>query len=504
MPKSPSLRVAAVPVALLVVGLGTLPLFSRFAEVTWVTALLVAVAAGATALRRARPGPALIVAAAATSAYLIAGFPYGPILLSFGVTVYSAGRRLTLRRALPWAVAALAIVLIHTFTGPPGLVGLAPGSAWVIVPFTLGAARRLVVEAQGRERAETERRIADAERLRLSQEVHDVVGHGLAAIQMQADIALHLRDSRPALAHEALTAISAAAFEALEELRATLAGVPPSPGLSGAADLCDRLRAAGVSVTLTVHGPATTLPAATDAAAYRILQESLTNVLKHAAQRQATVTIHHHPTAVDLRITNPAPPLPHTDGFGITGMRRRAAHLGGTLTATLTATPTPPTTFTVHAVLPHPTTHPPGPPPQATPTPTPPPAAASPPATPPPPATAPPSATAPPPATPPLRATAPPFAAAPPAATAPPPATPPLRATAPPSAAAPPAATAPPPAAPPTPASAPPPATPPAPASAPPPATPSPSASAPHPAPLSAPSAVSASVVASSLRREVP
>ncbi|MFF5083267.1 sensor histidine kinase [Actinoplanes sp. NPDC000266] len=355
MPPLQQLRVAAVPVALLVVGLGTLPLFSRFAEVTWVTALLVAVAAGATALRRALPGPALIVAAAATSAYLIAGFPYGPILLSFGVCVYSVGRRRTLRQALPWAVAALAIVLIHTFTGPPGLVGLAPGTAWVIVPFTLGGARRLVVEAQARERAETERRIADAERLRLSQEVHDVVGHGLAAIQMQADIALHLRDTRPAQAHEALTAISAAAYEALEELRATLAGVPPSPGLSGAQELCDRLRAAGVSVTLTVDGPAAALPATVDAAAFRILQESLTNVLKHATQRQATVTIHHGPTSVDLRITNPAPPFPHNDGFGITGMRRRAEHLNGTLTAT----PTPSSTFTVHAVLPHTTTHPP-------------------------------------------------------------------------------------------------------------------------------------------------
>ncbi|MFG1991895.1 histidine kinase [Actinoplanes sp. NPDC048988] len=106
------------------------------------------------------------------------------ILLSFGLAVHAVGHRLVLRQALPWAVAALAIVLVHTFTGPPGLVGLVPGTACVIVPFTLGAARRLVVEAQSRERAATERRTADAERLRLSQEVHDVVGHGLAAIQM--------------------------------------------------------------------------------------------------------------------------------------------------------------------------------------------------------------------------------------------------------------------------------------------------------------------------------
>ncbi|MEV4343088.1 sensor histidine kinase [Actinoplanes sp. NPDC049596] len=346
------LRDVAVPVALLVIGLVTLPLLhgfsGSFTPIGPLAAALVVIAATVTALRRRWPGPALIAAAAATSAYLISGYPYGPILISFGVGVYSVARLLPLRPAVLWSSAALAIMLVHTVTGPLGLAGLAPGAAWVIVPFTVGAARRLVVEAQVRERAATERRIADAERLRLSQEVHDVVGHGLAAIQMQADIALHLRDTRPEMAHEALTAISAASYEALEELRATLAGVPPSPGLSGVEELCARIRTAGVSVTLTVSGAPAPLSPAADVAAYRVLQESLTNVVKHASERRATVTIHHTPEAVDLHVTNPALPVPHHDGFGLTGMRRRVAQLGGHLTAA----PSPPGTFTVHATLP--------------------------------------------------------------------------------------------------------------------------------------------------------
>ncbi|WP_203771575.1 sensor histidine kinase, partial [Paractinoplanes deccanensis] len=360
MPTYQRLRDAAVPVALLAVGLGTLPLLDGFSAtdrpVSWVAAVLVIVAAGVTAARRRLPGPALAVASVCTSAWLVAGFPYGPILLSFAVCVYSAGRHLALRRAALWAAAALAILLVHTFTGSMGLAGLAPGAAWVIVPFTVGAARRMVVEAQARERAEAERRIADAERLRLSQEVHDVVGHGLAAIQMQADIALHLRETRPAMAHEALAAISAASAEALDELRATLAGVPTSPGLAGVGDLCARIRAAGVTIDLTVAGSPSPLSPGADAAAYRVLQESLTNVLKHASQRRATVTIRHHPDHVALQVTNPAPALTLTPapaftrapGLGLTGMRRRVEQLGGTLTAH----PDPPGTFTVHATIP--------------------------------------------------------------------------------------------------------------------------------------------------------
>jgi signal transduction histidine kinase len=350
-------REVALPAALLALGLVTLPLLNGYPHlqrpVDGVAAVLVAATAAVTLLHRRRPGPALILAAAATSAYLVAGYPYGPILLVFAVSVYAAGRHLPWRPALAWSAAALAILLLHVFTGAgPGLLGLAPGAAWVIVPFTVGAARRMVADARAREREETERRIADAERLRIAQEVHDVVGHGLAAIQMQADIALHLRDTRPAMAHEALAAISAASAEALEELRATLAAVvpgepAPTPGLARVDDLCDRVRAAGVTVDLTVDGASLPLPPAADLAAYRVLQEALTNVVRHSARPRADVTICHRTAGVDVRITNQAIGALPADGFGITGMRRRVEHVGGTFSAESSEG-----TFAVRAVIP--------------------------------------------------------------------------------------------------------------------------------------------------------
>jgi signal transduction histidine kinase len=220
--------------------------------------------------------------------------------------------------------------------------------AWVAIPFTLGLARRLVAEAGARERAASDRRLLDAERLRLAQEVHDVVGHGLAAIQMQADIALHLRRTRPAQAGEALEAISRASAEALAELRTTLASIAPSehtsaesraptPGLARLDDLVARVTDAGVTVDAAVTGARRPLPPSVDLAAYRVLQESLTNVVKHSAHPHAVVEVGYRPGAVRLRVANQdlacGPDEEYADGFGIAGMRRRVAHLGGRLTA---------------------------------------------------------------------------------------------------------------------------------------------------------------------------
>lgn len=362
------LRDAAVPVLLVAAGLVSLPFVNETTTVDRPPDILagcLVVAAGAlTALRRRWPVPAMIAAAVATAAYLTLGYPYGPIVFSLAFCVYAAGRHQDLMRAAAWSSLALAVLLVHLLThgaALPGLAGLVPATGWVIIPLTLGAARRLVVQAQDRERAEAERRLVDAERLRLAQEVHDVVGHGLAAIQMQADIALHLRDRKPEQAHEALTAISAASAEALSELRATLAAITPddgreagtrapTPGLARVADLCARVRTAGVAVDLAVDGTPGPLPAAADVVAYRVLQEALTNVVKHSAHPRAQVTIGHRPRCVELRVTNQALDTGHVDGFGITGMRRRVEQIGGTLTAgpgTRDAG-----TFAVHAVIP--------------------------------------------------------------------------------------------------------------------------------------------------------
>ena len=207
--------------------------------------------------------------------------------------------------------------------------------AWVAIPFTLGAARRLVVEAGARERAEADRRLVDAERLRLATEVHDVVGHGLAAIQMQADIALHVRDRRPEQADLALEAISRASAEALTELRTTLAEFTPGTARRHARPGAAR-SAAGPGAGRGCRrrpgrdrggGP---LPAEVDLAAYRILQEALTNVVKHSADPRAEVVIAHRPDGIDLTVANQhLGDGAYVEGFGLTGMRRRVAALGG-------------------------------------------------------------------------------------------------------------------------------------------------------------------------------
>jgi signal transduction histidine kinase len=364
-------RAAAAEVGLaaglIALGLVTLPFVDRLRTddrtPDLLAVALVVVAAGVTVARRRWPVPTLVVATAAVSAYLVIGYPYGPVLAAVAVSVHSVARRLRLVPAAVACAVALLVLVLHVFTNPAaldGAAGLIPASAWVAIPFTVGVARRMVQEAVARERAESERRLVDAERLRLAQEVHDVVGHGLAAIRMQADIALHLQKTKPGQAHVALEAISRASSDALAELRTTLVAISPAqagdpdsrapmPGLARVEELRRRVEDAGVTVDLAVHGPPRALPAAADLAAYRILQESLTNVVKHSPHPMATVEIAYRADGVTVTVANQDLAAgDHVEGFGIAGMRRRASHLGGTLTAG----PARPGIFEVRATIP--------------------------------------------------------------------------------------------------------------------------------------------------------
>lgn len=308
-------------------------------------ALAVAAALG-TLVRTLRPVLALGAVTAATVAYLLLAYPYGPVMLCLAVAVYSVARRRPLRPALLYAAGTLVLLVPHVFTHPAGIGvpgGLVPATAFVVVPFSVGVARRVWYEARAVERAAAERRARDDERLQLAHEVHDVVGHGLAAIQMQADIALHL--GRPDDATTALHAISRAADEALTELRTTLAeirpgspaagpGRAPTAGLANLEALAQRVRSAGVAVDLTVSGRPRHLADAVDLAAYRVLQESLTNVVKHGSGGAAQVEVAYEPEEVRLAVRNPrAAGATFVAGFGITGMRHRVESLGGRLEA---------------------------------------------------------------------------------------------------------------------------------------------------------------------------
>ncbi|WP_233513502.1 sensor histidine kinase [Micromonospora craterilacus] len=334
---------------------------------------LVVVAALALAGRRRWPLATLAVSAGATSAFLVLGHAYGPILFSLFISVYTVAAYRPVRSAAIAAGAALVAVLVHDFVSAgttPGLAGVVPGAAWVVVPFAVGVTVRVNREATARNRAEQSRKLADEERLRIAQEVHDVVGHGLAAIYMQAEIALHLLPKRPEQAETALTAISRTSREALDELRVTLAVVrrgddrAPTPGLGQLDQLRDRLAGAGLPVTVEVTGEPRDLPTAVDLAGYRVAQESLTNVLRHAGSATATVRIGYTPTEVTVEVTDTGPrpgaagarpgPVsrpggaPATDGHGLAGMRERVAALGGEFAAG----PRPEGGFRVYARLP--------------------------------------------------------------------------------------------------------------------------------------------------------
>jgi len=345
-----SRQTRVVAVILVALGLVTAPFINRLTDVDQpmdVLGIALIVAAGAaTALRDRWPVPTLAIVATSTSLYLLIGYPYGPIFFALAVAVYAVARRRPPAEAALWCAAAFGLLLLHLLTNPAaldGAVGLLPAFAWVAIPFTIGVARRLVAEANARERAEADRRLVDAERLRIAHEVHDVVGHGLAAIQMQADIALHVRDRRPDQAGLALDAISRASAEALAELRATLAEITPgddadsrapTPGLARFDDLRQRVEDAGLAVDATVTGQPRSLSPAVDLAAYRVLQEALTNVVKHSAYPRAVIEIAYRPREVQVSVSNQELAADsHVDGFGITGMRRRVERLGGQLTA---------------------------------------------------------------------------------------------------------------------------------------------------------------------------
>ncbi|CAM5385015.1 two-component sensor histidine kinase [Streptomyces abikoensis] len=222
----------------------------------------------------------------------------------------------------------------------------------------LGDRNRALSELTGqlrREREENARRAVAEERVRIARELHDVVAHHMSVISVQAGLAHYVFTADPGTAHGALGTISAASGEALEELRRLLAvlrvgpeGVgettgqegpyQPTPGLDRLEDMTERVRAAGVDVELRIVGERRLLAPGPDLCAYRVIQEALTNVIKHARPARATVRIAFLPHELSVRVTDegrgnvPAIPGP-SGGHGLIGMRERARIYGGTLAA---------------------------------------------------------------------------------------------------------------------------------------------------------------------------
>jgi signal transduction histidine kinase len=320
-------------------------------------AILVAVAFLTLAFRRSRPILTLAVVTGCVTLYLWASYPYGPILGAFFIAVYTTSVTLPFRRAAIGTGLAMTLMLTHVFLHPNALggwLGLIPGAAWAVVPFAIGVSVRSARQSRVAERDDALRQHLYDQRLELAQEVHDVVGHGLAAIQLQADIALHVDEEQPPRTRQALEAISRASKAAFDELASTLDAIhpqrtPSTPGIDEVAELCNRVGEAGVDVEVTVERRTTRRDEQVELAAYRVVQEALTNVIRHGVQKAAVVTIEVDDNGIDVVVTNPGDfSHPTGTGRGIEGMRRRVESLGGRLAAGPNASG-----FTVDAHIPH-------------------------------------------------------------------------------------------------------------------------------------------------------
>ncbi|MGH2584133.1 MAG: sensor histidine kinase, partial [Dehalococcoidia bacterium] len=351
-------------------------------------------------LRSRWPVGTLLTVGVLGTLYLALGNRLLGIMPTVLIAFYSVAAYSTLSRPRVWAVAAAVALALNavsagvalTSDGPPGergdallapgvahgadITGLATGvlldSGWMLIALLLGEALRgrhaLAREAELRavqaERAQQEtaqRRVAE-ERLRIARELHDVLAHTVALINVQAGVAAHVLDQQPEQAREALIHIKDASRATLQELRAlvgvlregeTPAPLAPTPGLDALDDLIGTVRDAGLTVEVEdtrTNGP---LPATVDVAAYRILQESLTNAIKYAGTASVRVAVRQDATGLDLDVTNKSGDGAVTaaaegSGHGIHGMRERATALGGSLEAG----PMPDGGFRVHARLP--------------------------------------------------------------------------------------------------------------------------------------------------------
>jgi signal transduction histidine kinase len=306
-------------------------------------------------LPRARLAGVTLAVVAATTILYAPDFATGyvPHVVAFFAAGAHGSRRLQrIAIGLLAAFAVWAAVRYLGFSLPP-----ADARWWIVViavlaTCVLAGARnqemqrsaRAAVALEERERAEEISRTVAEERARIARELHDVLAHTVSVIALQADAAASVLDDDPERARTAITTVSTLARQSLDEIRRLLgvlrAGddartLGPQPGLDGLRELAEQTSASGVQVSLVVEGDGGPLPPGLELCAYRIVQESLTNVLKHAGEARASVRVERHPDALVLEITDggrggAAEPTP---GHGLIGMRERVALFGGDLQA---------------------------------------------------------------------------------------------------------------------------------------------------------------------------
>ncbi|MEV5339272.1 sensor histidine kinase [Streptomyces sp. NPDC052676] len=337
--------------------------------------VLIALGAAALVLRRRAPRTVLAFTGTVSLVESVTGDPRAPVAMSAVIALYTVAS--TTDRPTTWRIGLLTMTVL---TGAAMLAGPLPWYAqenlaifaWTGIGATAGDAvrsRRAFVQAI-RERAEraertreeeARRRVAE-ERLRIARDLHDVVAHHIALVNVQAGVAAHVMDKRPDQAKEALAHVREASRSALNELRATVgllrqsgdpeAPTEPAPGLDRLDELVSTFRNAGLRVEVARADHGTTLPAAVDLAAYRVIQEALTNVQKHAGtEAKAEVSVVRVGPRIEITVLDDGAgehPAPEGGGHGLLGMRERVTALRGTLTTG----PRYGGGFRVHAILP--------------------------------------------------------------------------------------------------------------------------------------------------------
>ncbi|MFF8595810.1 sensor histidine kinase [Streptomyces sp. NPDC015220] len=318
----------------------------------------------ALAARRRAPVAVLAVTGLCAVGYQAAGFDVPAVAYLFAVyAAVRAGHRTTTVVASVVMLAVLPLAALASGLHDTGeAFAQARGAleiAWLIAAGAAGEALRQAerrADEAERTREETARRRTDEERLRIARELHDSLTHQISVIKVQAEVAVHVAHKRNEQVPEALLAIQEAGREASRELRATLEALrdddtAPPRGLEDVPELVERARTLGLEATLTMAGQRQGVPAAVGRTAYRIVQESLTNIARHANAGTASVLVDCRPDALAIRIDDDGKATPVTaltPGVGLLGMRERVTALGGRLRAE----PRDEGGFTVRAELP--------------------------------------------------------------------------------------------------------------------------------------------------------
>jgi signal transduction histidine kinase len=352
-------RIVDALVALAFLGVGWLSTaaptisdpFYRYTPRDWLFVLLLILATVPYAWRRRWPTAAFLISMVSITVLWLLGYNAGalPLVLMFGGYFVAVARPVR-ELVLCSAVALGSFALLWWAGGAPyGARDALVSVLALAITVGLGRAGRLRVDlANARAEAveEAAGRRSSEERLRISRELHDIIGHSLGTIAVQAGVGRHLIDTDPGSAAEALDNIARISRDSLDEVRAVVAALrdeeppyQPAPGLDDLLELIEGVRATGLAVELTLPDDLEAVPRQTGAAVYRITREALTNVIRHAAATNVSVRVDHRDGRVEVAIRDDGaggcaggqPAL--GTGHGIAGMRERAEALGGSLSA---------------------------------------------------------------------------------------------------------------------------------------------------------------------------